>query len=163
LETHTESHDVVVGATAYFLPEQQEDAFGENVTKKGFFPVAVAVRNDGVEKVSLRVESATLESADGKAQGWHIMYQAFKTDTGEAFMVGGLIGSTSSELANDDMANDWREKQFPEQRVIPANGGTRSGFLYFLVKKRGKRPYRLRLTLDRLQSEEPVQLELRLK
>jgi hypothetical protein len=159
-KAHVAAQDIVAGGEGYFTEEKSRAVLDQDVTTY-FMPVLVSVRNDASEFVTIDRSEMVLVSSDGKVShpvSWQTMYRGYKNDVATDTAVLGVISGSASEDANDQMAEDWRHKEFREQSSLAQ--GRRVGGLVYFRRNHGTGPFTLKIVADKMKSQKEVTLQI---
>lgn len=155
---------VSVAADPYDSTEKAKQGFYVDVTKESFYPVQLIVWNDTSERILvLREESQLIDASNNiyRPVRSTVMADASEHNKMAYALLGfGIFSYMSAEEANRKMASDWREKELPDQLIIPA-GRKMNGFLYFqLPEGQTTKGCKLRLEAEKIETREKIPLEL---
>jgi hypothetical protein len=161
---HTTVDGISLAVDPYDSTEKAKEGFYVDVTSKGFYPLQLIFQNDTDDRLVILRE--TVELIDPKDISHKPVRSTIMADACEhnkmayALLGFGIFSYMSAEEANRKMASDWREKELPDQLIIPAERKM-SGFLYFqLPMGQTTKGYKLRLVVEKLETKEKIPLEL---
>ena len=124
---------VQVGAAAMSESSKVKEIFYVDLTDKGYFPIELAIQNDGDAKVLIEKEAIELHSLAGGII--HPINVSVMTDEFEhnkivyALLGFGIFSYMSADDANKKMAADWSSKEIAKE-VIVSPGRKTTGFIY---------------------------------
>ncbi|NIO03130.1 MAG: hypothetical protein GTN74_00555 [Proteobacteria bacterium] len=161
---------ISVAADPYGSGTKAEQGFDRDVTREGFVPVNLIVRNDTDEQVRINREKIALIDENEvvyRPVSSNDMSDKFKKNVIAHFLAGsvisvavGVVSSVSAILANRKMKADWQRKEIPDQLVLQP-GKQIHGFVYFkLPQGQTTTVSKLYLESERLNSGKTVRVEL---
>ncbi len=161
---HTTVDGISLAVDPYDSSEKAKEGFCVDVTSKGFYPVQLIFQNNSGDRVIVLRE--TVELIDPKNNSHKPVRSTIMADACEhnkmayALLGFGIFSYMSAEEANRKMASDWREKELPDQLILPAERKM-SRFLYFqLPMGQTTKGYKLKLEMEMLETKEKIPLEL---
>lgn len=160
----TSSGGIIAAAEPYDSTEKAKEAFYEDVTSEGFYPINLIVQNNSGDRIMILRESVELIDASENSYTLVrsiIMAEAMEHNKMAYALLGfGIFSYSSAEEANRKMASDWKEKELPEQLIIP-DGRKKNGFLYFkLPKGQTTKGFKLKFEVEKLSTKEKFPLEI---
>ena len=161
---NTTSGGVSLAADPYDSTEKAKEGFYVDTTGKGFYPINLIFQNDTGDRIMVLRETAELIDANENIFNpvrSTIMLQALEKNKMAYALLGfGIFSYMSAEEANRKMETDWREKELPDQLIIP-EGRKKNGFLYFkLPKGQTIKGCKLTLEVEKLTNKEKILLEI---
>jgi hypothetical protein len=163
--TCTKKDGISFAADPFDNSGKAKDAFYADVTSRGYYPVQLIFKNDTSENIMVLRGTVELDSAGGMHQTVRSsnMYNDFEHNKMAYALLGfGIFSYMSAEEANRKMESDWREKEMPEQLIIPP-GRTSHGFVYFKLSQGASlRGSKLKVQAERMADRKIVKLEVTL-
>jgi hypothetical protein len=155
---------ISVAVDPYDSSEKAKQGFFVDVTSKGFYPVQLIFKNNTDDRaIIFRETTELIDSSNNSRRPVRstIMADACEHNKMAYALLGfGIFSYMSADEANHEMASDWKEKELPDQLILPA-GKKISGFLYFqLPMGQTTKGYILKLEMEILETKEKIPLEL---
>lgn len=165
----TTAHGISVAADSYHSKEKAQQGFTIDVTRKGFLPVNLILKNDSYEEICVRKDAVKLIDTHGldyRPVDAKDMSGRFKKNPVLRFVAGSVIsvvigaaGFVSAILDNRKMRADWQEKEIQDPLIVEP-GGQRNGFVYFKVPEGTTTAVsKLCLESESLESGERIEFE----
>jgi hypothetical protein len=160
---------ISVALDPYDSAEEAKQGFQRDVTREGFVPVNLIVRNDTDENVRINRHKIELIDENGviyRPVSSKAMFEEFKIDAFKRLAALsiisvwiGALSYISAKRANRKMEADWQRKEIPDHLIIPPKSKIH-GFVYFKLPEGQTTVSQLRLESERMSTRKKVQIEI---